>query len=89
MNEERQPLAGETLSHTSSGNQDTAWLPRPQQEVPVIRPSGPDAKLNLASAGMIATMGSQIVSAQLMLFCTIYTNYDHKPQAGVRKLAIP
>ena len=89
MNEERQPLAGKILSHTNSSNQDTARLPRLQQEAPVIRPSGPDARLNLASAGMIATRDSQDVSAQLMLFCTIYTNYDHKPLAGVRKPAIP
>ena len=89
MNKERKPLAGEILSHTSSGNQNAARLPRPQQEAPVIRFSAPDAGLNLASAGMIATRGSQDVSAQLMLFCTIYTNYDHKPLAGVRKPAIP
>ncbi len=54
-----------------------------------MRLNGLDARLNLASAGMIATRGSQDVIAQLMLFCTIYTNYDHKPLAGVRKPAIP
>ncbi len=89
MNEERQPLTGETPRHTSSGNQDTARLPRPQQEAPVMRPNGPDARLNSASAGMVATRVSQDVIAHLMLFCTIYTNYDHKPLAGVRKPAIP
>ncbi len=54
-----------------------------------MRPSGPDARLNSASAGMEATKGSQDVSAQLILFCTIYTNGDHKRLAGVRKPAIP
>ena len=51
--------------------------------------SGPDARLNSTSAGMIATRSSEDVSAQLMLFCTIYTNYDHKLLARVRKPAIP
>ena len=50
--------------------------------------SGLDAKLTLASAGMIAIRGTQDLSAQLMLFCTIYTNYNHKLLAKVKKLAI-
>ena len=54
-----------------------------------MRPSGPDARLNSASAGMVVTKGSEDVSAQLILFCTIYTNYNHKLLAGVRKPAIP
>ncbi len=80
MNEERQPLEGETPRHTSIGNQDTPWLPRPQQEVPVLRASGPDA----------ATRGSQDVSTQVTLFCIIYTNYNPKKWlAGVKKPVIP
>lgn len=50
--------------------------------------SGPDAILNLALAGMVATKGSQDINTQLILFRTIYTNYDHKLLARVRKLAI-
>ena len=54
-----------------------------------MRLNSPDARFNSKSAGTVATRGSQDVSAQFMLFCTIYTNYDHKPLAGVRKPAIP
>ena len=53
-----------------------------------MRPSGPDARLNLASANMVATRGSQDVSPQFMLFCTIYSNYDHKMMARDRKPVI-
>ncbi len=80
MNEERQPLEEETPRHTSSGNQDTPRLSRAQQEAPVLRASGPDA----------ATRGSQDVSAQVILLCIIYTNYDPKKWlAGVKKPVIP
>ena len=57
VNKERQPQVGETPTHTSSSNQETAPLLSPQQEAPVLRPSGPDAT-------MVATRGSQDVSAQ-------------------------
>ncbi len=80
MNEERQPLKGEIPRHTSSGNQDTSRLPRPQQEAPVLRASGPDA----------ATRGSQDVCAQVILFCIIYTNCNPKKWlARVKKPVIP
>ncbi len=68
MNEERQPLEGETRMHISSGNQDTPQLFKPQQEAPVLRASGPD----------IATRDSQDVSAQVTFICIIYTNYNPK-----------
>ena len=54
-----------------------------------MRPSGLDVRLNSTSAGMVTTKGSEDVSAQLMRFCTIYTNYNHKLLAEVRKLVIP
>ena len=57
MNKEKQPQAEEISTHTSSSDQETAPLPNPQQEAPVLRPSGPDAT-------MVATRGSQDVSAQ-------------------------
>ncbi len=66
MNEERQPLERETLRHTTSCNQDTPRLPKLQQEVVVLRASGPNAVIR----------GSQDVSAQFTYFCIIYTNYD-------------
>ena len=53
-----------------------------------MRPSGSDTRLNSALIGMVATRSIQDVKAQLMLFCTIYINYDHKPLAGVKKPAI-
>ena len=83
------PLVVKTPRHISNSNQDPARLPRSQQEITVMRLSGPDTRLNLASAGMVATKGSQDVSAQLILFYTIYTNYNHKVLAKVKKLAIP
>ena len=51
-------------------------------------PSNPDAKLNSTSAGIVAIKGSKNVSAQLMLFYTIYTDYDRKLLAGVGRSAI-
>ena len=54
-----------------------------------MRHSGPDTRLNLISAGMIATRCSEDVSVQLMLFYTIYTNYNHKLLAEVKKPEIP
>ena len=54
-----------------------------------MRFSGPSNKLNSASVGMVATKSSQDVKGQLMLFCTIYTNYNQKLLAGVQKPAIP
>ena len=54
-----------------------------------MRPISPDARLNSTSAGIVATRGSKDVNAQLMFFCTIYTNYNYKLLAGVKKLAIP
>ena len=89
MDKQRHPLAGGTPRYTSSNSQDPARLSRLQQEVAVICPSSPDARLNSTSAGMVATRGSEDVSAQLMLFCTIYTNYNHKLLAEVIKPAIP
>ena len=50
--------------------------------------NGLDARLNSVSTGMVATKNSQDISAQLLLFCTIYTNYDHKLLAKVRKPAV-
>lgn len=44
--------------------------------------------MNLISAGMVATKGSQDLNIQLMLFCTTYTNYNHKLPAGIRKMTI-
>ncbi len=80
MKEERQPLEGETSRHTSSSNQDTPWLPRPQQETLVLHASGLDT----------AIWGSQDVNAQVTLFCIIYTNYNPKKWlAEVKKLVIP
>ncbi len=80
MNKEKQPLEGETPRHTSSGNQDIPRLLRPQQEAPVLHASGPDT----------ATRGSQDVSAQVTLFCIIYTNYNPKKWlARVKKPIIP
>lgn len=81
-------MAEKTPKHTSSNNQDFAWLFRPQQKVAVIRPSNFNARLNLASADMVATRASQDVSIQNMLFYIIYTNYNHKLLARVRKPTI-
>ena len=89
MDKKRHPLARETPRHISSGSQNLARFSRPQQEVAVICPRGLDARLNSISAGIIAKKGSEDIDAQLMLFCTIYTNYNHKLLAKVRKLAIP
>lgn len=53
-----------------------------------MRSNGYDARLNLVSAGIITTRNNQDVKIQLMLFCTIYTNYNYKPLVEVRKPAI-
>lgn len=53
-----------------------------------MRLSGFDARLKLASASIVAIKSSQDVKTQLMLFCIICTNYNHKPLAGVRKPVI-
>ncbi len=66
MNEERQSLERETPRHTSSGNQDTSRLSRPQQEALVLRASGLNAVIR----------GSQDVNAQFSYFYIKYTNYD-------------
>ena len=62
VDKERYPLAGEIPRHTSSSSQDSARLSRPQQEVAVMRFSCSDARLNSASASMVATRGSEDVS---------------------------
>ena len=82
-------LAEQIPRHTDSDNQDLAWLPRPQQEVAIMHSNNFDTGLNSASAGMVATKSSQDISVQLILFNTIYTNYNHKLLAKVRKLTIP
>ena len=89
MDKKKHLLTGETSRHTNSGSQDPARLPRPQQEVVFMCLSGPDARLNSTSADMVAKKGSKDISAQLMLFCTIYTSYNHKLLAGIRTPAIP
>ncbi len=80
MNEERQPLERETPRHTSSSNQDILRLSKLQQEPPVLHASSPNN----------ATRGSQDISAQVTLFCIIYTNYNPKKWlARVKKPVIP
>lgn len=54
-----------------------------------MRPSGLDNKLNSASTGMVAKKGSQHITAQLIFFYTIYTNYDYKLLVRVGKTTIP
>lgn len=50
-----------------------------------MRLSGFDTRLNSASASMVSTKDSQDISTQFILFCTIYTNYNHKLLAKIRK----
>ena len=62
VDKERLLLVGKTPRHTKSDNQDPTWLPSLQQKVVVIRSSGPDTRLNPASADIVVTIGSQDVS---------------------------
>lgn len=88
IDKKRHSLVRKTLKHISISNENLAWLSKPQQKVPVICLSSPDTKLNSASASMIVTRNSQDTRARLILFCIIYINYDHKPLAEIKKLAI-
>lgn len=45
MNEERQLLEKEIPKHISTSNQDILRLPKPQQEIFVLRASSPDTVL--------------------------------------------
>ena len=92
MDKEKHPLVGKTPWHTNSGNQDIAQLPGPQQEAPIMRYSGPNTWLNSASAGMVASKGSQDVRAQLIFLYTIYSILSiltiitsRWPESGSRK----
>lgn len=57
--------------------------------VAIICPSSSDTRLSSTSASVIAVRSSQDVSAQLMPFCTIYINYNHKLLVRASKLATP
>ena len=89
MDEEKYLLAKKLIRYISSGNQDPTQLSNPQQKVAVIYFSNPDTRLNLISAIIMAIKNSQNVNTQLILFCTLYNNYNHKLLPGVKKLIIP
>ena len=81
-------LARKIPRHISSDNQDPTWFLRPQQKIVVMRPNNPDIKFNSTSANIIAIKDSPDISAQLMLFCTTYTNYNHNLLASIKKPVI-
>lgn len=65
MNKEKQWLVRKTLRYTSSSNQDTTQLFRPQKKALDLRPNGPGAKLKLAST-VVVKGGSQDISTSLI-----------------------
>ena len=75
-------------THISNNNQNISGLPKSQKKALFIRFSTLKARLNLVLPGMLITKSNQDVSAQLIFFFTIYTNYNHKPLPKVRKLEI-
>ena len=74
--------------YTNSGNQNTAWLFRPNQTALIICLSGSNTRLNLVLAGMITSKKSQNIKAEFMFFYTIYINYVYQLLVKIRKSKI-